>query len=161
MTPFHIALYQPEIPPNTGNIIRLCANIGCCLHLIKPLAFDLDNKRLRRAGLDYKELANVTIHQDFASFLETMNTCIIYAVSTKGKRHYTDITQQNYQKKEYIYLFGAETRGLPDSFLKKCEAEQIITIPMQANSRSLNLSNSVAIIAYHAWATIGFSPFKQ
>lgn len=148
----HIALYEPEIPPNTGNIIRLCANTGCRLHLIEPLGFDWDDKRLRRAGLDYHEFANVQIHGGFADFLQAIDGKRIFALSTKGKTRYSDI----HYKKGDCLLFGPETRGLPASIREHKAVTDVLTIPMAENSRSLNLSNSAAIVTYEAWRQMGF-----
>ncbi len=145
----HIALHQPEIPPNTGNIIRLCANSGAQLHLIHPLGFTLDDKRMRRAGLDYHEWASVIHYPSDAAFIEANQHRRIFACTTKAQKFYTEPTYQD----EDLLLFGAETRGLP---LSLREPYQPIKIPMQATSRSLNLSNSVAIILYEAWRQIGF-----
>ncbi|GAA5218307.1 tRNA (uridine(34)/cytosine(34)/5-carboxymethylaminomethyluridine(34)-2'-O)-methyltransferase TrmL [Corallincola platygyrae] len=142
----HIALYEPEIPPNTGNIIRLCANTGCALHLIEPLGFDWDDKRLRRAGLDYHEFAAVNKHANLEAMLASLPDARLFACTTKGS--------QPFQHAEYrdgdILLFGPETRGLPDAVLAQVAAEQRIRIPMRTDSRSLNLSNAVAIISYEA-----------
>jgi len=139
---FNIVLYQPEIPPNTGNIIRLCANTGCCLHLVEPLGFDLNDKKLRRAGLDYHEWANVKTHPDLESACSLEGN--IYAISTHGTRLYTD-TQLNAGD---TLVFGPETRGLPDSYLQTVDQDRILRIPMLKNSRSLNLSNAVAVLVY-------------
>lgn len=148
-----ICLFEPEIPPNTGNVIRLCANTGAQLHLIEPLGFAIDDKKLRRAGLDYHEFASVNIHQDYQSFLHNNSNVRIFACSTKGTMNYTDVKfQQN-----DVLLFGPETRGLPKKILDSLPEEQVIRIPMLPNSRSLNLSNSVAIILYEAWRQLGFS----
>jgi len=144
---FHIALYEPEIPPNTGNIIRLCANSGSTLHLIHPLGFNLDDKRLRRAGLDYHEYASINQYADFSEMLDHYPQQRLYACSTKGHRNYADIEFQQ----DDILLFGPETRGLPDDVLQHSRVSEVIRIPMAADSRSLNLSNSVAIILYEAW----------
>ncbi|MFA6036506.1 MAG: tRNA (uridine(34)/cytosine(34)/5-carboxymethylaminomethyluridine(34)-2'-O)-methyltransferase TrmL [Legionellales bacterium] len=146
---FHIILYQPEIPPNTGNIIRLCANTGCHLHLIKPLGFTLEDKQLRRAGLDYDEWASVTQHDDLLFFKDKN----VYAVTTKGKSNYTD---PHYQKDD-AFLFGPETRGLPPEILNTFPEDKKIRIPMLAHSRSLNLSNAAAVIVYEAWRQQGFN----
>lgn len=148
----HVALYEPEIPPNTGNIIRLCANTGAQLHLIKPLGFELDDKRLRRAGLDYHEWANVKIHEDYSAFIAAVKGQRIIACSTKGKHYY----HQCKYKEDDVLLFGPETRGLPKSVLSQMPMEQIIRIPMLPESRSLNLSNSTAIILYEAWRQLEF-----
>lgn len=141
-----VALFEPEIPPNTGNIIRLCANTGAGLHLIHPLGFAPDDKRLQRAGLDYHEWARVFHHQNFAQFKEANSSRRLFACSTKGSCFYTDV---NYTEND-ILLFGPETRGLPKDILDNLEASQIIRIPMLPNSRSLNLSNAVAVILYEA-----------
>ncbi len=143
----HVALYQPEIPPNTGNIIRLCANIGAQLHLIHPLGFSLDDKKCRRAGLDYHEFTNILHYKDEAEFLEKNAHRKIYACTTKTKHSYSKV---NF-KDEDILLFGPETRGLPDNL-----RNNPIRIPMRKDSRSLNLSNSVAIILYEACRQLDF-----
>ena len=152
----HCALYQPEIPPNTGNIIRLCANANVQLHLIHPLGFELDDRKLRRAGLDYHEWVNVQQHASFAALIDFLSklspTPRIFACSTKGKTYYTT---PHYQPND-IFLFGPETRGLPATILESFPPEQVIKIPMQAGNRSLNLSNATAIIIYEAWRQLGF-----
>ncbi|CEK09840.1 tRNA (uridine(34)/cytosine(34)/5-carboxymethylaminomethyluridine(34)-2'-O)-methyltransferase TrmL [Legionella hackeliae] len=145
----HIVLHQPEIPPNTGNIIRLCANSGAQLHLIHPLGFALDDKRMRRAGLDYHEWANIIHYDNDQSFIEKNQQRRIFACSTKGTKGYHEI---NY-KDEDMLLFGAETRGLPADLRERYTA---IRIPMCPNNRSLNLSNSVAIILFEAWRQLDF-----
>jgi len=148
---FNIVLYQPEIPPNTGNIIRLCANTGCKLHLIEPLGFDLSDKQLRRAGLDYHEWAEVKTYES----IQVLNEALalgpasgnpVYALSTKGCRHY----HQAKFKQGDTLVFGPETRGLPDDYLATLANDQILRLPMLENSRSLNLSNTVAIVTYEA-----------
>ncbi len=149
---FEIVLYEPEIPPNTGNIIRLCANTGANLHLIQPLGFTLNDAKLRRAGLDYHEWANIKIHKTFDDFLVETNPLHIYACSTKGTKAYTEII---FQKQDAI-LFGPESRGLPPSILNFLGVEQVIRIPMKPKSRSLNLSNAAAIILYEAWRQFNF-----
>ena len=149
----HIVLYQPEIPPNTGNIIRLCANTGMQLHLIRPLGFSLDDKRMRRAGLDYHEWANVQIHDDFDQFLLNTKPKHCYAISTKGTRHYNQIAYED----EDAIIMGPETRGLPESIRESHQITACIRIPMKANSRSLNLSNATAIISYEAWRQLDFA----
>lgn len=151
--PLQIALYQPQIPPNTGNIIRLCANTGCKLHLIEPLGFDLEEKALRRAGLDYHEWAEVATHKDFEAFLRTQDPMPpIYTCTTRGKTFYNQITYSN----GAILLFGSETTGLPDTIHNHRAITQAIRIPMLPTSRSLNLSNSVAIIAYEALSQLNW-----
>ncbi len=149
--PLNIVLYEPEIPPNTGNIMRLCANIGAKLHLIKPYGFDLDAKSLRRAGLDYYDLTNVIEYDDFAHFLTSNNISSnrLFCASTKTNNRYNE---QIYEAGDYL-LFGPETRGLPLDIREKYTC---IALPMVKNSRSLNLSNAVAIIAYEAWRQLGF-----
>ncbi|CBL44317.1 RNA methyltransferase, TrmH family [gamma proteobacterium HdN1] len=150
--PLHIVLYQPEIPPNTGNIIRLCANSGAQLHLIKPLGFVLDDKRLRRAGLDYHEWARVQIHESFTEFLENGKVGRCFAVSTKGAVGYHT---PHYQDGDALIL-GPETRGLPEEIRKHPRVSACIRIPMMENSRSLNLSNAAAIMLYEAWRQLNF-----
>lgn len=149
---FNIVLYQPEIPPNTGNIIRLCANTGCDLHLIHPLGFDLDDKKLRRAGLDYKEFANVKVYDDIDDFMDKVQPKRIFACSTKGKQTHSDCQFEAGD----AFIFGPETRGLPEDYLASLPKEQVIRIPMLENSRSMNLSNSVAVIVYEAWRQNGY-----
>jgi tRNA (cytidine/uridine-2'-O-)-methyltransferase len=149
---YSIVLFEPEIPPNTGNIIRLCANTGARLHLIEPLGFKLDQKSLRRAGLDYHELASVTVWPDLQTFRQ--NSCgRLICFSTGGIRCYSDV---EYQPGDRL-LFGPETRGLPDAVIRSVEPDLRLRIPMRADSRSLNLSNSVAVVAYEAWRQHGFS----
>lgn len=148
----HIALFEPEIPPNTGNIIRLCANAGAQLHLIEPMGFKLEDKRLRRAGLDYHEFSELKIHSDFESFKTWVGTKRMFACTTKTTQNHHQATYQD----EDILLFGPESRGLPKDVLDALPNEQKIRIPMQENSRSLNLSNATAIILYEAWRQLGF-----
>jgi tRNA (cytidine/uridine-2'-O-)-methyltransferase len=148
----HIVLYQPEIPPNTGNIIRLCANTGFQLHLIEPLGFEMDDKRLRRAGLDYDEWARVSTHSSLDAFIETVKPKRVLACSTKGSRNYAEV---DYQANDAL-LFGPETRGLPVEVRESLPKDQVLRLPMKAESRSLNLSNSVAIFVYEAWRQMGF-----
>ena len=149
---FHIALHEPRIAPNTGNIIRLTANNGCQLHLIEPLGFDLEEKKLRRAGLDYHDLTNVTRYANFAQFLQAMDGRRILAFTTKGSVPYNQIEYL----RDDVLLFGSETDGLPDQLLKNIDSNHRLRIPMHPNSRSLNLSNAVAIISYEAWHQHGF-----
>ncbi|SHO58395.1 tRNA (cytidine(34)-2'-O)-methyltransferase [Vibrio quintilis] len=153
---FEIALFEPEIAPNTGNIIRLCANCGATLHLIEPLGFDLEEKKVRRAGLDYRDLANVIRHADynaFINYLEKERTCYrLFACTTKTTGHHVDAT---YQEGD-VLLFGPETRGLPAEVIASLPDTQRIRIPMMPDSRSLNLSNAVAIIAFETWRQLGF-----
>ncbi len=147
----HVVLYQPEIPPNTGNIIRLCANSGAQLHLIHPLGFPWDDKRVRRAGLDYHEFANVIHYQTAQEFIDQNQHRRIFACTTKTQTSYHEISYQT----EDMLLFGPETRGLPEDMR---QAFTCIRIPMQSDSRSLNLSNAVAIIVYEAWRQLEFKP---
>ena len=148
----HIVLFQPEIPPNTGNIIRLCANTGFYLHLIKPLGFELDDKRLRRAGLDYSEWAEMQLHDSIENFIEKVRPQRLFACSTKGRANHTEA---HFRAGDAL-VFGPETRGLPQPFLDSLPAGQVLRLPMQPHSRSLNLSNSVAIFVYEAWRQLGF-----
>jgi tRNA (cytidine/uridine-2'-O-)-methyltransferase len=149
---FDVVLYQPEIPPNTGNIIRLCANTGSTLHLIHPLGFDFDDKRLRRAGLDYREFADVRQHADFDAFLADAQPARWFGVSTRGASRYDRI---EYQPGD-AFVFGPETRGLPQAMLDGLSAQRRVRLPMRAGQRSLNLSNSVAVLLYEAWRQRGF-----
>lgn len=149
---FNIVLVEPEIPPNTGNIIRLCANNGSQLHLVKPLGFDLSDKKLRRAGLDYHEFTNLKIHESLDDFFSQENPERFFACSTKG----TKVFSEQQFKPGDTFIFGPETRGLPNSFLESIPEESILTIPMLKGSRSLNLSNAAAIIVYEAWRQNGF-----
>ncbi|AQZ94331.1 tRNA (uridine(34)/cytosine(34)/5-carboxymethylaminomethyluridine(34)-2'-O)-methyltransferase TrmL [Halopseudomonas phragmitis] len=149
---FHIALLEPEIPPNTGNIIRLCANTGCQLHLIEPLGFELDDKRLRRAGLDYHEFAALQVHPDLDSCLAAVRPGRVFALSTKGSRWFSEVS---YQPGD-MFLFGPESRGLPVEIRESLPADQVLRIPMRENSRSLNLSNSAAVLVYEAWRQQGY-----
>ena len=144
---FHIIMYQPEIPPNTGNAIRLCANAGAHLHLVHPLGFSMDEARLRRAGLDYIELATVTEHDDLPSCLARFPDRRTFALTTKGKRAYQDVA---YQPGD-AFLLGPETRGLPPEVLAQFPGEQRVRIPMRPGNRSLNLSNAAAVLLYEAW----------
>ncbi|MBT8141362.1 MAG: tRNA (uridine(34)/cytosine(34)/5-carboxymethylaminomethyluridine(34)-2'-O)-methyltransferase TrmL [Gammaproteobacteria bacterium] len=144
---FHIILFEPEIPPNTGNIIRLCANTGVRLHLIHPLGFDLESKKLRRAGLDYREFADVLEYQSLAECLEKLSDSRVFALSTKGRTNYA---QTRFQAND-AFIFGPETRGLPDKFLNTLKEESRLRVPMLPDSRSLNLSNTVALVVYEAW----------
>lgn len=150
---FNIVLFEPEIPPNTGNIIRLASNSGCRLHLIEPLGFSLDEKSLRRAGLDYHQYSSLQTHASWQSFLETIQAGRIFAFSTKGKKNYSEV---NYQTGDFL-LFGPETRGLPEAIRNTGEINAVLTIPMQDHSRSLNLSNAVSIVVYEAWRQTGFA----
>ena len=145
-----VVLYQPEIPPNTGNIIRLCANTGFRLHLVRPLGFELDDKRLRRAGLDYHEYANLQVHNDLDACITFCKPQTIWSMTTKTRQLYTDV---KFSVGDMI-LLGPETRGLPSAVL---DATAPITLPMRENSRSLNLSNACAIVVYEAWRQLSFT----
>ncbi len=164
----NIVLVEPEIPPNTGNIIRLAANTGCTLHLIEPLGFELDDRRLRRAGLDYDEWANVIRHRNWQAFLDAAifdattsdvaGTTVtpakqLFAISTKGTRSYTDVV---FKENDFV-IFGAETRGLPSEILGHEHINDVLRIPMQPHSSSMYLSNSVAVIVYEAWRQLDFN----
>jgi tRNA (cytidine/uridine-2'-O-)-methyltransferase len=150
---FSLILYEPEIPPNTGNIIRLCANTGVRLHLVEPLGFELDEPRLKRAGLDYREFASVETHASLEGCLEALQQPRVFALSTRG--------QARYDKPQYretdAFLLGPETRGLPQSVLESVPPERRLRMPMKENSRSLNLSNSAAVVVYEAWRQLGFA----
>ena len=148
----NLVLFQPEIPPNTGNIIRLAANTGAALHLIKPIAFELDDKRLRRAGLDYGEWKDMQVHDSWEDFLTSCQPRNLYAISTRGTRSYTDTP---FQRGDYV-VFGPETRGLPAELLAEQAPENVLRIPMRPDSRSMNLSNAASVIAYEAWRQLGF-----
>ncbi len=150
---FHIVLYEPEIPPNTGNIIRLCANSGARLHLIHPLGFGLGEKQLRRAGLDYHHLATVREHHSLQDFMEGVKPPRLFACTTRGRRPYSD----NAFRAGDALLFGPESRGLPDAVLASLAEERLLRIPMLAGNRSLNLSNAVAIVLYEAWRQQDFA----
>lgn len=149
---FHIVLFEPEIPPNTGNIIRLAANTGCQVHLIEPLGFVLDDKRLRRAGLDYGEWRDLKTYPNWSAFLEQCRPQRLFGLSTKGRKHHSDI---QFQAGDYL-LFGPETRGLPIELRDSLGAEHLLRIPMQADSRSMNLSNAVSVVVYEAWRQLGY-----
>jgi tRNA (cytidine/uridine-2'-O-)-methyltransferase len=148
----NVVLFEPEIPPNTGNIIRLCANTGFNLHLIKPLGFTWDDKRLRRAGLDYHEFTSVQQHNNYQAFIERQQPKRVFALTTKGTPSHSEV---QYQEGDYL-LFGPETRGLPTEILDALPPEQKIRIPMLENSRSMNLSNSVAVAVYEAWRQLDY-----
>ncbi|MBW0147406.1 tRNA (uridine(34)/cytosine(34)/5-carboxymethylaminomethyluridine(34)-2'-O)-methyltransferase TrmL [Marinobacter arenosus] len=148
----NVVLYEPEIPPNTGNIIRLCANTGCRLHLIEPLGFTLEDKQMRRAGLDYSEYATVTVHPGYASFLETEQPRRLFGLTTKASRGYHEVA---YAAGDYL-MFGPETRGLPADLRTSLTADYCLRVPMRPDSRSLNLSNTAALVVYEAWRQLGF-----
>jgi len=149
---FHIVLFEPEIPPNTGNAIRLSANVGATLHLIKPLGFRLDDKSLRRSGLDYHELAAVKVHADIDACIRELQGSRLFAVETTGRNCYA---QPRYRAGD-AFLFGPETRGLPASLLERIGGDRSIFIPMQSATRSINLSNAVALVVYEAWRQLDF-----
>ena len=149
----HVVLYQPEIPPNTGNIIRLCANTGAALHLIHPLGFEIGEARVKRAGLDYREMVRVHEHADLGSFLREIAPARWFAISTRGQRNYSTV---QYQPGDAL-IFGPETRGLPQNLLDSLPPEQVLRIPMRPGNRSLNLSNAVAVLVYEAWRQWSFT----
>ena len=150
---FTIVLYQPEIPPNTGNIIRLCANTGADLHLVKPLGFPLDSSKMKRAGLDYHEFAKLTVHENFEDCLKALEDRRIFALTTKGSTRPDEVSFREGD----VLLFGPETRGLPTEILDSLPAGQKIRLPMMPDSRSMNLSNTVAVILFEAWRQNGFA----
>jgi tRNA (cytidine/uridine-2'-O-)-methyltransferase len=150
---FHVVLFQPEIPPNTGNVIRLCANTGATLHLVRPLGFELTKKAVRRAGLDYDELALVRVHPGLAACLDALAGARLFSVETGGARPYSDAAFSAGD----AFLFGPETRGLPPRALALVPRERQLAIPMRADNRSLNLSNAVALVIYEAWRQNGFA----
>src|SRR5688572_11065833 len=150
---FHIVVYEPEIPPNTGNLIRLSANTGCELHLIKPLGFRLDRKSVRRAGLDYDELATVKIHDNYAAARVALSTSRWFAIETGGTRRHVDARFESGD----VLLFGSERRGLPAEVLATFAAENLLSLPMRSGNRSLNLSNAAAVAVYEAWRQMDFA----
>lgn len=150
---FHVVLFEPEIPGNTGNVIRLCANTGASLHLIKPLGFRLDDKSLKRSGLDYHDLAEVKIHADLEACLALLQGSRCFAVETGARRCYSELQYRTGD----AFLFGPETRGLPPSAQARVGAENSVYIPMRAQNRSVNLSNAVALVIYEAWRQSGFA----
>jgi len=154
---FDVVLYQPEIPPNTGNIIRLCANTGARLHLIEPLGFELEDRQLRRAGLDYREWVGVRVHANLAAYLDTEPEGRLYACSTRGCVPYS---QPAYRAGD-AFLYGSETRGLPQAVLDGLLERNRLLIPMRPDNRSLNLSNAVAVILYEAWRQNAFSGARR
>jgi len=154
---FHIALYQPEIPPNTGNIIRLCANTGSQLHIIQPASFTLDDKQLRRAGLDYHEYAKIVAHESYADFRKSIGNARLFALSTKGKQAY----HQTEFRDGDVFLFGPETRGLPPEIRQELAPERVLYLPMCAESRSLNLANTAAVVVYEALRQTDFNALHQ
>lgn len=149
---FHIVLIEPEIPPNTGNVARLCAGTGCILHLVKPLGFSVDDKQLKRAGLDYWHLVDVRYHDNWKSFLQEYPDANMYFLSTKGKKHYHEV---HYQPWDFL-VFGKETQGLPTAIITEF-TDRLIRIPLVQDARSLNLSNAVAVVAFEALRQHGFT----
>ena len=149
---FHVILFQPEIPPNTGNIIRLCANSGARLHLVRPLGFELSDKHLRRAGLDYHEYAHLQVHDDLPSALAAINPARLFAFSTRATQRYDQVAYADGD----AFLFGPESRGLPQDVLDALPDLQRLRLPMRAGNRSLNLSNAVAVTVFEAWRQHGF-----
>ena len=150
---FSVILYEPEIPPNTGNIIRLCANAGAQLHLVEPLGFDLEEKKLRRAGLDYREFVNVQTHASLDECLESLGQPRVFALSTRNARRYDEARFETID----AFLFGPETRGLPQDVLDALPDGQRLRLPMKKGNRSLNLSNAAAVVVYEAWRQLGFA----
>ena len=150
---FHVVLVAPEIPPNTGNVIRMCANSGASLHLVEPLGFSLDDARLRRAGLDYHEYASIRVHADWTAYLATMRPARLFALTTRGTRHPSDC---RFEPGDH-FVFGCETRGLPDEILESIPPDHRLRLPMRPGSRSMNLSNSAAIVVYEAWRQHGYA----
>lgn len=149
---FHIVLVQPEIPPNTGNVIRLAANTGSRLHLVEPLGFTMDDRQLKRAGLDYHELSHIEVHKDWQACSNALGERRFFALSTRGTRSYAEVEFRVGD----AFVFGAETRGLPPELLEGFAAERRLRLPMLAGNRSLNLSNAVAVVVFEAWRQIGF-----
>ena len=149
---FHIVLFEPEIPPNTGNIIRLCANTGAQLHLVKPLGFALEDKQLKRAGLDYHEYATLKVHENWAACKAALAGKRMFALTTKGSQRYTNVQFAD----EDVFVFGPETRGLPEEVRNEFAPEFRLRLPMLPENRSLNLSNSAAVVLYEAWRQLGF-----
>jgi tRNA (cytidine/uridine-2'-O-)-methyltransferase len=150
---FDVVLFRPEIPPNTGNVIRLCANTGARLHLIEPLGFSIDDRQLRRAGLDYHEYADMKVHRDWESCRRVLGERRFFALSTRGKTHYANV---RYEAGD-VFVFGAETQGLPQEMLDSFAPEQRLRLPMRPGNRSLNLSNAVAVVVFEAWRQNGFA----
>lgn len=150
---FHLILYQPEIPPNTGNIIRLVANVGATLHLVHPLGFELDEARVRRAGLDYREMASVTEHENLDACLAALDPPRVFALTAKGK---SSFFAQQFEAGD-AFLLGPETRGLPEEVRNQLPAERVLRLPLRAGNRSLNLSNAAAVVLYEAWRQQGFA----
>jgi len=150
---FHVVLYEPEIPPNTGNVIRLCANTGATLHLVRPLGFKLDDKSLQRSGLDYHDLATVQVHADLDECLTLLKEARVFSVETGGRLCYSDL---KYQAGD-AFVFGPETRGLPETVQDRIGRQNSLCIPMRPKCRSINLSNAVAIVVFDAWRQLSFA----
>lgn len=150
---FNVVLLQPEIPPNTGNAIRLAANTGVRLHLVKPLGFDLSDRQLARAGLDYHDLASVVVHDDWGACRQYLGDARVFAFSTRGRRRYDQVA---FEAGDAL-IFGSETRGLSQDFLDQLDASQVVRVPMRASNRSMNLSNSVAVVVFEAWRQHDFA----
>ena len=150
---FHVILFQPEIPPNTGNVIRLAANTGCRLHLVEPLGYSLDDKQLKRAGLDYHELAHMTVHRDWNACISALAEKRMFALTTRGAVSAYDVRYA----RDDAFVFGAETAGLPEELLNRFPPERRLKLPMRPGNRSLNLSNSVAVLVFEAWRQLGFA----
>ncbi len=148
---FHVVLYQPEIPPNTGTVIRLCANTGCRLHLVEPLGYSLDDKQLKRAGLDYHDLIHMTVHRDWDSCSHTLAGKRMFALTTRAEKSAFDVRYAP----DDVFVFGQETVGLPKELLEKFASEKQLKLPMRPGNRSLNLSNSVAVVVFEAWRQLG------
>ena len=149
---FDLVLYQPEIPPNTGNIIRLCANSGTKLHLVEPMGFTLEDKKLLRAGLDYHEFTNLTLHKNWGACKEQLHFRRCFALTTKANRWHSEVAFETGD----VFVLGPETRGLPADVLTEFETSHRLRLPMQSNSRSMNLSNAAAVVIYEAWRQTGF-----
>jgi tRNA (cytidine/uridine-2'-O-)-methyltransferase len=148
----HVVLFQPEIPPNTGNVMRLCANAGVQLHLIEPLGFELDDAKMRRAGLDYGDWSTVRVHRDLDTAMVALKDATLWALTTKAARRFSEVSY----RENHALLFGPETRGLPPDVLSRFAPERRLRIPMRPGSRSLNLSNAVAVVVYEAWRQLGY-----
>ncbi len=149
---FDLVLYEPEIPPNTGNAVRLAANTGARLHLVKPLGFSISHKQLERAGMDYREFADVTVHEDWRACETHLTGRRLFAVTTRGTQRYDTVA---YQEND-VFIFGPESRGLPQALIDALPAGQRIRLPMRTAARSINLSNAVAVVVYEAWRQVGF-----
>ena len=149
----HVILHRPQIPPNTGNVIRLCANTGCTLHLVRPLGFELDRKSVQRAGMDYAELADLRVHGDLDECLGQLGSARVFAIETGAATRYSQVQF----RADDALLFGSESSGLPATVLQRFDAGRTLSIPMRAGNRSLNLANAVAVVVYEAWRQLGFA----